>query len=189
MISNPITILPRDREAARLAANVLPPPEPFVVDMMRVTRHPMVLNVEAVTGCTSLRLEPGVFGEDSFRARFALGVPPAGARDTITDPWGRCTLADRRNSDFRGYAGLRFEVRSDAAFRVTLAMADAEAVRATSFLTDTTWREIAIPFRQLADDFDLARISEVSFFFETSGVPSGTEREIEVRGISLVPDP
>lgn len=187
IVSNPIAVLPPERETARLEANILGPAEPWVIDMARATDYPMVLNVEVVDGCRSLDLEPGEFGENSFRADFALEIPPEGARDTTTEPWGRCTLADRRSQDLAGYSGVRFEVRSDAIYRVRLVMADGERFRTTSFLTDTAWTEVAIPFLELGEDLDLSRISEVSFFFETSNTIPGTDTEIEVRGIVLVP--
>jgi PHP domain len=188
IVSNPIAVLPPVRETGRIEANLLPPAEPWVIDMARVTDYPMVLNVEVVEGCMSLDLEPGEFGPDSFRAHFALEVPPTGARDTTSEPWGRCTLADRRSQDLSAYSGIRFEVRSDAVYRVRLAMADGDSFRATSFLTDTAWTEVAIPFWELGDGaLDLSHVSELSFFFETSNAIPGRDTSIEIRGIALVP--
>lgn len=195
--SNPISFLPAAQLASRIAANRLPVSDPPESDPNGAEAYPLTLNVEPNPGCTSLDLARDESGEGSFAVTFALGTPPRGATDTMAGPWGRCALSDRRSHDLEGYAEFRFEVRGDAIYRVDLVMADQtrglEGRFATSsFLTGSEWREVRLPFSRFRSGaargiLDLGRITEISFFFDTTNTRPGTAGRVEVRGVALVP--
>lgn len=192
IVSNPIAILPPEALAARAAANAVPPPAPLRVDREGVSAWPMRLVAQPNAGCRSVEVDPDAFGPASFTARFALGVPPRGTRDTMADPWGRCALLDVRAVRLTGYAGIRFEVRSGEIYRVSFVLSDGPDVRTASFLTSPDWQEVVIPFSRLKNvrtnrgGADLSGVSEMGFFFDTSNTIPGTSGEVEVRGIGLV---
>lgn len=194
IVSNPIAILPSDVLAARAAANSLPVPAPLRVDPESVLAWPMRVVARPNAGCRSLQVDPEAFGPASFSARFSLGVPPRGTRDTMADPWGRCALLDPRTVSLTGYAGIRFEVRSEEIYRVGFALSDGGQLRTASFLTSPDWKEVVIPFSRLKDVrtngaiADPSGVSEMGFLFDTSNTIPGTSGAVEVRGIGLVPE-
>lgn len=197
ILSNPIAVLPRARLAARIERNVLPKGDamPFEPDDLR--EYPLILNVEPNPGCASMDLATGAGEEGALRLRFALGIPPRGEPDAFNAPYGRCAFADRRTHDLTGYAGIRFEARGDAIYRVTLLLSnrgpdpETESFWSTWFLTDRAWQSVTIPFSRLRGvrardgDLDLSGVSQISFVLDTSNTRPGTAGQVEVRSVSL----
>ena len=131
---------------------------------------------------------------DSFRMEFQLSEPGD------DQPYVWCAVVDRTPRDLTRFDAIRFQVRGEAMYRVTVQLRDARAGAsvedtewwARSFTTSGEWRDVFIPFARLRSisetsdgKLDLERTRGLFFVLDAGNTRPGTSGVIEVRGLEF----
>ncbi len=131
---------------------------------------------------------------DAFRMEFHLSEP-RGDR-----PYVWCSVADRTPRDLAGFDAIRFQVRGEDMYRVTVQLRDARSGAsvedtewwASSFTTSGEWRDVVLPFEKLRSisettdgHLDLGETRGLFFVLDAGNTRPGTSGLIEVRALEF----
>ncbi len=130
----------------------------------------------------------------AFRMEFHLSEP------NDDRPYVWCSVADRTPRDIAGFDAIRFQVRGEDMYRVTVQLRDARAGAsvedtewwASSFTTSGEWRDVLLPFEKLRSisettdgHLDLDQTRGLFFVLDAGNTRPGTSGLIEVRGLEF----
>ena len=196
IVSNPISILPGNAGAGRIAANQIVD-EALASNSTAVSDQPL-LNFVVSPGprCESVNLEMSGSGEGTLQIAFELGELDAAT------PYGICAVGDGDIHDFSDHVGIRFRTRADAIYRGNIQLHDRPVNRpieetefwSASYLIGPEWQEVVIPFDRFrntvpasAAALNLSNVTGPFFIFDTANTRPGTSGVVEIENVSFVP--